>query len=86
MNPKGRRIMKQRSQWAKCNVEAAATTSDVFVLLHEFVSKESLSVFENDTVIPMLGTPKEPIGVLKNDRFLLNESSIRNQAEIWAAA
>jgi len=48
------------------------------------LNKDELSVFRRENVIPFFGTPKEPIGMLKGDRLLLNDDGIRKQAEIWA--
>ena len=50
----------------------------------EYINKEELNVFRHETVMPMPGIAKEPIGMLKGDRFLLNESGIRQVSELWA--
>ena len=50
----------------------------------EYINKENLNVFQHETVLPMPGIAKEPIGMLKGERLLLNEAGIRQVAEVWA--
>ena len=53
-------------------------------IYEEYISKEGLNVFQHETVMPMTGIAKEPIGMLKGDRLLLNEAGVRQIAELWA--
>ena len=51
----------------------------------EYIDKEDLNVFQHETVMPMPGIAKDPIGMLKGDRLLLNEAGVRQVSEVWAA-
>lgn len=52
----------------------------------EYINTQALNVFQHETVMPMPGVAKEPIGMLKGDRFLLNEAGVRQISEAWATA
>ena len=66
-------------------LDVAFPTIEPRPIYQEHVNKEGLSVFQHETVLPMPGIAKEPIGMLKGDRLLLNEAGIRQIAEVWAA-
>ena len=50
----------------------------------ECINKDELNVFKYETVIPMPGISNEPIGMLKNGRFLINEAGVRHISGVWA--
>lgn len=66
-------------------LDAAFPATEPKPVYEEYINKEALNVFQHDTVMPMPGISKEPIGMLKGDRFLLNEAGVRHTAEAWAA-
>lgn len=49
----------------------------------EYGTSYSLRVFSNEQAIPLFGLPREPIGMLKGDKLLLNERSLSSQDEFW---
>ncbi|MCY3789113.1 MAG: hypothetical protein OXH63_10035 [Gemmatimonadetes bacterium] len=65
-------------------LDAVFPTTEPKPIYEEYINKEDLNVFQHETVIPMPGIAKEPIGMLKDDRFLLNEASVRQVSDIWA--
>ena len=65
-------------------LDAVFPTIESKPIYEEYVNKEDLNVFRHETAIPMPGIAKEPIGMLKDDRFLLNEAGVRQVSEIWA--
>ena len=67
-------------------LDVASPKVEIKPVYVEYIGKEDLNVFRHDMVIPMPGIPKEPIGMLKGDRFILNESGIRNISAVWAGA
>lgn len=66
-------------------LDAAFPAIEQTPVYEEYISKEDLNVFQHETVMPMPGISNEPIGMLKGDRFLLNEAGVRQISEAWAA-
>ena len=65
-------------------LDAAFPAAESRPVYEEYIDKENLSVFQHETVMPMPGIAKEPIGMLKGDRLLLNEAGVRQISEVWA--
>ena len=66
-------------------LDIAFPTSAPRPVYEEYINKENLNVFQHETVLPMPGIAKEPIGMLKGERLLLNEAGIRQVAEVWTS-
>lgn len=49
----------------------------------EYGTSDSLRIFSNEQAIPLFGIPKEPIGMLKGNKLLLDEKSLSIQDEFW---
>ena len=65
-------------------LDAAFPAKESRPVYEEYIDKENLNVFQQETVLPMPGIAKEPIGMLKGEKLLLNEAGIRQVAEVWA--
>ena len=56
---------------------------DVTVNYIEYENSGLMQTIPNDVTIPLLGTPNKPIGRLENNLLVINDDSIRDQAEVW---
>lgn len=65
-------------------LDAAFPATEPRPVYEEYFNSGGSNFFQHETVMPMPGIAKEPIGMLKGDRFLLNEAGVRQVAEIWA--
>lgn len=65
-------------------LDAAFPAIEPKPVYEEHINNENLNVFQHETVMPMPGIAKEPIGMLKGDRFIINESGVRQISATWA--